>query len=708
MKTPVINFILCFCVIVFYSCNNNNEETPSLTTTNISQNPIYNFEEWDDITSNEKLISINKDFAEKNPSAKKLIALHEQMTNGAYLFNTQNYLGAVEAFNSSISNYEEGIGDELAFMGLLMLTEAYIQLEDAKSLALPMTRLEIMSESITDRQLLLKYNMIMGMANKVIHQNDKALEFYYNAFSLLEDDDNKDVIFSLNNSTGLVLHELRKFEEALYYYNLALQTGIPDEENLKLHYVYNNMSNSYASLKDFEKSEEYLLKAIKINERTNNNYSLIRNYYNLGRLMNDQKKFASALDFFNRSYELSATLNFPPGLGYSLYGLGTAKYHLNQVKEAEAFLRDAERILRELDEKAILYYTLETLILIERKKGNYQAALELYDEYFSLEKLYHENVATQRSDELSVKHNVDLVRLQNQVLQERNNAFEASAKQQKTFLTVSIILLLILCMLFVIALNSKRKTQKLLIETENQKIKIENQKEKLSQLMLERDALVKTIIHDLRNPISAIQGFSSLLKDEHSEEERKLFIQMLNSSSNQLDVLISSLSNAYLDSADQSKLKFHKCDIQPLLTEIIQGFMYESKFKNIKIETDLEAFEASANKNAIFTVLGNLLSNALKFSPKGSIVFIQSRKHENQWELLIRDQGPGFSIADREKMFGMFTPLSAIPTNNEISTGLGLFSVKKTLQFIGGDIQLNTQYVEGAEFICTFPLDLAK
>lgn len=244
-----------------------------------------------------------------------------------------------------------------------------------------------------------------------------------------------------------------------------------------------------------------------------------------------------------------------------------------------------------------------------------------------------------------------------------------------------------------------------MIETEKQKAKIENQKEVLSQLVTERDALVKTIIHDLRNPISAIQGFSNLLSDDHSEEDRKLFIQMLSSSSNQLDVLISSLSNTYTDESDKRKVILRKMCIKELLDEIIKGFLYEFKLKKIAIRTYLEEFEALVNKNALFTVLGNLFSNALKFSPKETEIFIQARKKEKHWELLIRDQGPGFSIADREKMFGMFTPLSAIPTNNEISTDLGLFSVKKTLQFIGGDIQLNTQYVEGAEFICKFPLN---
>jgi signal transduction histidine kinase len=704
MKLPVTYLFFLFILLSLTSCK---EQTDQREAHQINQNKEvnYDFELWRQINSMDMLDEIQKSFQDKNPGNEQLIALHKQLILGIYHFNNQQYNRAVDIFKSILMTYDENISSDLVFMSLMMLTECYIQLEDAKNLALPMTRLEIMKDNISDVQLLVKFHAVMGMANKTIHQNDKSLEHFYAAFDLLDNKDDFDLLISINNSTGLVLHDLRKYEEAIHYYNVAINLAIRHEQDDLLPLIYNNISNSYTELGNFSKAEEFLIKAIEINEREENKYMVIKNYYNLGRLLSDQQKFTSALDYFNRSYELSASLNFDAGLGYSLFGIGSTKILLNQWSDAEVYLRDAEAILRELDDKPILYHTLGYLIQVERKKGNYKEALNIYDDYFRLEQLYHEMAANQRSDELNIKHNVDLVRLQNQILEEKNNSFEGRTKLQRTYLAILIILSLVLFMLFFVALNSKRKTQNLLIETEKQKVKIENQKEVLSQLVTERDALVKTIIHDLRNPIAAIQGFTSLLSDNNSEEDKKLFIQMLNSSSNQLDVLISSLSNAYLDPADQKKIKFHNTNIKSLLTEIIQGFQYESKLKHIKIAYDLEEFEALVNKNALFTVLGNLLSNALKFSLKETEIFIQARKKEKHWELLIRDQGPGFSIADREKMFGMFTPLSAIPTNNEISTGLGLFSVKKTLQFIGGDIQLNTQYVEGAEFICKFPLN---
>lgn len=707
MKLPLkflILFVICF---FFVRCERQSDEN-QITETSGSSGQPYDHDHWSKIKSLEELEEVQNTFFEKYGDNEELVGLHKQLTLGAFYLNKQDYPQAIEVIQNALLMYDESVSSELTFLGLIYLIECFVKLEDTKKLSLPITQLEIMSNRINDPELIVKYYAAMGLANTSTHQNDKSLEYFYKAFDLLKDDGNHSLLITLNNSTGLALHDLRKFEEAIHYYTIALQLALKYEENQSLPMIYNNFSNSYAELGQYKKAEEYLLKSIELNEQEENDLLMIKNYYNLGRIFNDQQKYTLALDYFNRAYELSASLNFQAGLGYSLFGIGSSKFLLNRWGEAEAYFRDAEAILREIDDKPILYNTLMHLIQIERKKGNYQEALNLYDEFFELEQLYHEVAANQRSEELSIKHNVDLVRLENEILEEKNSSFEAITKLQRTYLTLLIIFIFILLLLFFIALNSKKKTQNLLVETEKQKAKIENQKEKLSQLVTERDALVKTIIHDLRNPISAIQGFSNLLSDDHSEEDRKLFIQMLSSSSNQLDVLISSLSNTYTDESDKRKVILRKMCIKELLDEIIKGFLYEFKLKKIAIRTDLEEFEALVDKNAVFTVLGNLISNALKFSPKGTEVFIQSRKKETHWELLVRDQGPGFSIADREKMFGMFTTLSAIPTNQEVSTGLGLFSVKKTLHFIGGDLQLNTQYVEGAEFICRFPLDNAN
>ena len=103
-------------------------------------------------------------------------------------------------------------------------------------------------------------------------------------------------------------------------------------------------------------------------------------------------------------------------------------------------------------------------------------------------------------------------------------------------------------------------------------------------------------------------------------------------------------------------------------------------------------------------VLENLVSNAVKYSPPGTDIFVRLKSCPQSARVEVQDQGPGLNAEDQTKLFGKFARLSAKPTGGEHSTGLGLSIVKKMVEAMGGKVWCETEPGHGATFIVEFPI----
>jgi len=106
----------------------------------------------------------------------------------------------------------------------------------------------------------------------------------------------------------------------------------------------------------------------------------------------------------------------------------------------------------------------------------------------------------------------------------------------------------------------------------------------------------------------------------------------------------------------------------------------------------------------LFLVLENLLSNAFKFSPPNTVVSFQIYREAENILFKINDQGPGFTDDDKKLVFSRFQKLSAQPTENESSTGLGLSIVKKYVKYLGGKVWLESEIGQGSTFYVSLPV----
>ena len=151
------------------------------------------------------------------------------------------------------------------------------------------------------------------------------------------------------------------------------------------------------------------------------------------------------------------------------------------------------------------------------------------------------------------------------------------------------------------------------------------------------------------------------------------------------------------------KLKISNFSISEITSKLIKNMEVFAVNKGINIinDTGVEDHFIRTDFILLYQVLENLTANSIKFSPEGKNVFIKFTKDKDNFIFEIIDEGPGFTNEDKEKLYTNFAKLSAKPTGNESSTGLGLSIVKKLCNILDADIKLDSMPGSGAKFSIT-------
>lgn len=239
------------------------------------------------------------------------------------------------------------------------------------------------------------------------------------------------------------------------------------------------------------------------------------------------------------------------------------------------------------------------------------------------------------------------------------------------------------------------------------KIKDQSSKE-IAQVNNEKDHFIGVVSHDLRSPLNSIMALSSLMLEDpnSSMEEISEYNAIILNSSKRMESLINNMLDANKIETGNTKLTLAPTSIKNAVGEIAESnsLLGDEKGITTSIEIEENLPEVIADYDAIQRVLENLISNAYKFSPKESTVRISATKVGDQVQVAVRDQGPGITEADRTKLFTKFEKLTALPTGNEKSTGLGLFIVKNLMAEMNGTILVESELNKGTIFKILFDI----
>lgn len=233
--------------------------------------------------------------------------------------------------------------------------------------------------------------------------------------------------------------------------------------------------------------------------------------------------------------------------------------------------------------------------------------------------------------------------------------------------------------------------------------------EKLKEINITKDKIFSIIGHDLRSPFNGILGFSDLLInniEKYELNKTKLYLEQINATAKRTLDLLNNLLEWAKSQTDSIVIKKEPTDIDVLINETTSIFNPQALHKNIKIIYKASnKLNISSDKNILFTVLRNLISNALKFTHSGGHIIIEVKNFNSHLELSVTDNGIGIDSTTQLKLFNIETNTSVVGTANEVGSGLGLVLCKEYVNKLGGNIWVESEIGKGSIFKFTIPIN---
>lgn len=240
-------------------------------------------------------------------------------------------------------------------------------------------------------------------------------------------------------------------------------------------------------------------------------------------------------------------------------------------------------------------------------------------------------------------------------------------------------------------------------QLEEQKETIADQSKKLEKLIDDKDHIIRILAHDLKNPLANITTISNILKEERELDQQKKFIAMIEKVSAQAQGLVNNVLDMATMDQGAIRLKPEILDVKKMVQGAVETMSEQAKQKDITISVSGNVAMVNTDRTYLLLILENLISNALKFSPQSTKVEINITADEHKVQIMVMDEGPGILPDEEDQLFEKFSKLSARPTGEEGSSGLGLSLVKRYTEEIGGEVWYDRDASKGATFVVELP-----
>lgn len=230
----------------------------------------------------------------------------------------------------------------------------------------------------------------------------------------------------------------------------------------------------------------------------------------------------------------------------------------------------------------------------------------------------------------------------------------------------------------------------------------------LEKLNEEKNKFLRIAAHDLRNPMSAIVGLTSILqasKDKLSEDDIEILGGIKSAGQFSLDLLNELLDLSIIE-AGKIQLNIARYDLIKLIISNIKlnKTLADNKRIILNFIPPLYDISTECDEIKIEQVLNNLISNAIKFSHPNSTVIIEAVKVESDAIISVIDSGPGIPENEMDRLFKPFSRTTAKATDSEKSTGLGLSIVKRIIEAHNGKVWVESKVNKGSKFSFSLPL----
>lgn len=571
-----------------------------------------------------------------------------------------------------------------------------------------------------------------------------AEEYYEKALEHAKNSNDESAEMAIYTNLGILHKEEEQYEASILKYKKAYRIAKKlKEEQLEARIIH-NMGVTYKAKGNYEKAEELLKKALNIKRKYKDD-RLTSTLSELAKIYEEQGKFEDAEKYY---YEAIKTAQVSEqGRELKFRYLEMASFYENQKQFEKAF--QFFRKYKTLEDSLLQAFQNKELTKLENqrkeqenlflKQENETQKLKLLSQILKSEKLKVAKENKQKEYELLLAKNkfqkkeLERKKLENEkqklktekINNEKKQLAKEKSLQDKLLKNRTIVLLesiigvlILLGFIFVLFRGIKREKESNYNLTEKNKQIIEQtkqidlQNQKLQEVNEEKDNMMHIVAHDLKAPLNKIKGLVNLVKIEIGESQQSLeqYFELIDRVGEDAEKMIKDWLDIKSIENQSWEMEYQEFIFGDLVKEVIQGYEENLEQKQIKLmfENQTQKQIIYSDANTLKRVFDNLISNAIKFSPRRANMWIKLESKGENMKFVVKDEGPGLSEEDKSKLFGKFQKLSARPTAGESSSGLGLSIVKKLVESLDGEIYVESIYGQGATFIVEIPKNQNK
>jgi signal transduction histidine kinase len=228
----------------------------------------------------------------------------------------------------------------------------------------------------------------------------------------------------------------------------------------------------------------------------------------------------------------------------------------------------------------------------------------------------------------------------------------------------------------------------------------------LRRMNEDKNRFLGIVSHDIRGAFGNVVSVSRLLADEmgEPEDEAGQLLRDIGVEAEHMIALAQNLLNIDALERGSLNLKVERVESRDVMDFALNAHQMAARTKHLDCRISTDSSHIRGDLTACRQIFTNLVSNAVKYSPNGSHIWLQaSWQEDGRVRLSVRDEGPGLSAEDQKKLFRPFTRLSSKAMGNEHSVGLGLCIVKLMVDSMGGEILCESRLGEGTTFTVLLP-----
>jgi signal transduction histidine kinase len=217
---------------------------------------------------------------------------------------------------------------------------------------------------------------------------------------------------------------------------------------------------------------------------------------------------------------------------------------------------------------------------------------------------------------------------------------------------------------------------------------------------------VRTVSHELKIPMTSIKGYTDLLKLVGPlNEQQEQFVGIIRGNVERMSTLVSDLSDISRMETGRLKVELSIIDLRLLLPETLLNLrgQIEAKGQALTFELPDGLPPVRSDEIRLMQIIGNLVSNAHKYSPPGTPITVSGRAEGRNVRLSVQDRGYGMSPEDQAKLFSQFFRSEEPNIREQTGWGLGLHITKRLVEILGGEMRVESELGKGSTFSFTMP-----